>query len=476
MGQRLFKFQRQFIEQSMAPNIDTAALSIPRGNGKSWLAARILTGELKKRIPHQEYHLCAASIEQARKVYRFIKADLLPRPLKRGRWRFIDSTTRIGITYEDEHGDALTKLTVLSSKGKTAMGIVGCPVLVADEPGSWEVIGGELMYDAIQTAQGKPGSPLKVIYIGTIWPSHSGWWPELIHRGSHDSTYVQVLKGDRNHWDDIREVRRVNPLKWHYSETRKKLLEELAEAKRIDRKKALFCSAYMNVPTRDATDVLLTVEDWERMTRRAVQPRGEADPVVGVDLGGRRSWCAATAVWPDTMRVEAFAIMGGELSVSEYEKQDLVPSGTYQRLIDNGSLLVAEGKRNVPVTMLVDEIFTRWGDVRVIVADRFKFDALEEDIDWRAPVEARRLQWSDYTADIGALDTVAIDGKMNVAPECRALLAHSIEQAVVKGDDSNNVKLVKLNTRTQRDDVAVSWVLATGALDRYPILSPIEMH
>ena len=474
--QRLFKFQKTFIERAMAPDIDTAALSIPRGNGKSWLAARILTGELEKRIPHQEYHLCAASIEQARKVYRFLKADLLARPPRRGRWRFIDSATRIGVHYIDEHGDALTKLTVLSSKGKTAMGIVGCPVLVADEPGSWEVIGGELMYDAIQTAMGKPFSPLKVIYIGTIWPSHSGWWPELIYRGSHDSTYVQVLKGSRKRWDEISEVRRVNPLKWRYRETRNKLREELAEARRFDKKKSLFCSAYMNVPTRDETDVLITVEDWERMTRRSVQPRGEEDPVVGVDLGGRRSWCAATAVWSDTMRVEAFAIMGGELLVSEYEKQDLVPRGTYQALIDNGSLLVAEGKRNVPVAMLVDEIFKRWGGARVIVADRFKFDALEEDIDWRAPVEARRMQWSDYTADIGALDTVAIDGTMNVDPACRALLAHSIEQAVVKGDDSNNVKLVKINKNTQRDDVAVSWVLATGALDRYPILPPIEMH
>ena len=44
------------------------------------------------------------------------------------------------------------------------MGIVGCPLLVADEPGSWEVNGGQLMADAIQTAQGKPGSPLRVVF------------------------------------------------------------------------------------------------------------------------------------------------------------------------------------------------------------------------------------------------------------------------------------------------------------------------
>ena len=461
----------------MAPDIDTAALSIPRGNGKSWLAARILKGELVRRIPNMEYLLCAASIEQARLCYRFIKADLERQPLRRGRWRFIDSTTRIGIHYENDAGVAMTKLRVLSSKAKTAMGIVGCPLIVADEPASWEVIGGELMHDAIQTAMGKPGSPLRVIYIGTLWPAKpGGWWAELIHRGSHDSTYVQTLQGHRKSWNEIREVRRVNPLKWRYAETRNKLREELKEANHIDKKKALFCSAYMNVPTRSEQDVLITVEDWEIVTARAVQPRGEGDPVVGVDLGGRRSWCAATAVWSETMRVEAFAIMGGELLVSEYEKQDLVPRGTYQALIDNGSLLVAEGKRNVPVAMLVDEIFKRWGGARVIVADRFKFDELEEDIDWRAPVEARRMRWSEATEDIGDLDRAAIDGAMNIDPDCRALLAHSIEQAVVSEDDANNVRLVKLNSRTQRDDVAVSLVLATGALDRYPALTPIQIY
>ena len=474
--QRLFKFQRTFVERAMAPDIDTAALSIPRGNGKSWLAAHILKGELKKLIPHVEYHLCAASIEQARKCYRFIKADLSARPPKRGRWRFIDSTTRIGIHYENEHGIALTKLTILSSKGKTAMGIVGCPLLVADEPGSWEAIGGELMHDAIQTAQGKPGSPLKVIYIGTIWPSHSGWWPELIYQGSDESTYVQVLKGSRKHWDKLSEVRRVNPLKWYYAETRKKLLTERAKAQRNDRKKALFCSALMNVPTRGDLDVLIPVEDWDRMARRTVQPRGAGDPVVGVDLGGRRSWCAATAVWVDTMRVEAFAIMGGELTIEKYEEQDLVPRGTYQRLVDNGSLLVAVGRRQPPVSMLVDEIFARWGGARVIVADRFKFDQLEEDVDWRAPVEARRMRWSEATEDIGDLDKLAVDGTMTIDPACRALLAHSVEQAVVLEDDANNVRLVKRNTRTQRDDVAVAWVLAAGALDRYPLLEPIRVY
>ena len=163
-------FQKEFLKKALSPEVDTAALSIPRGNGKSWLAAHILTRCLTPGDPlyvvGAEYLLCAASIEQARICYRFIRAELEPL----GGYRFIDSATRIGIT----HTRSNTRLRVLSSNGKTSMGIVGCPILVADEPGSWEVVGGTLMFDAIQTAQGKPGSPLKVIYIGTLAPASSG--------------------------------------------------------------------------------------------------------------------------------------------------------------------------------------------------------------------------------------------------------------------------------------------------------------
>ena len=55
--------------------------------------------------------------------------------------------------------------------GKTAMGLVNTPYCIMDEPGSYETVGGQLMFDAIQTAQGKPFSPLKAIYIGTLAPA-----------------------------------------------------------------------------------------------------------------------------------------------------------------------------------------------------------------------------------------------------------------------------------------------------------------
>ena len=108
-----------------------------------------------------------------------------------GEYRFIDSTTRISVTHKPTN----TKLRVLSSNGRTAFGIVGTPLLVADEPGSWEIIGGGLLHDAVITALGKPGSPLRCIFIGTLAPATSGWWHDLIADGSGPTTYVPGAQG-----------------------------------------------------------------------------------------------------------------------------------------------------------------------------------------------------------------------------------------------------------------------------------------
>ena len=180
---KLKPFQRRFLKGALDPAVDVAALSIPRGNGKSALAGELLSRVLDPSDDlfrsGTESVLLAASIEQARIVYRFVRENLEPR----GGYRFLDSVTRCGIT----HAGTNTRLRIIGSNGKTAMGLVNTPFAICDEPGSWEVKGGALMYDALSTAIGKPMSPLKVILIGTLAPSTSGWWTDLIQKGSNGS-------------------------------------------------------------------------------------------------------------------------------------------------------------------------------------------------------------------------------------------------------------------------------------------------
>ena len=133
-------FQRRFIKRAFADGIDTAVLSLPRGNGKSCLGggimARCLTPGDVLHEPGKEYVLVASSLEQARVVFGFVRAELEGRE----GYRYLDSVTRIGIT----HRATNTRLRVLSSKAKSAFGIVGCPLLIFDEPGALETVGGTL--------------------------------------------------------------------------------------------------------------------------------------------------------------------------------------------------------------------------------------------------------------------------------------------------------------------------------------------
>ena len=237
------------MKAATAPGVHLAALSLPRGNGKSRLAAhlveRILTPSDPLFRPGTESVLCAASIEQSRIVFRFARAELEPL----GGYRFIDSATRAAIL----HVASNTRLRVLGSNGKTAFGLVGCPWAICDEPGAWEVTGGQLLYDAIETSKGKPGSPLRSLYIGTIAPSLSGWWSELATSKSGKGRTVLTLQGSRETWDQWRTVARCNPLTKIAPEFRKQLREELKAAVADSRLKARFLSYRLNSPLKKAS-------------------------------------------------------------------------------------------------------------------------------------------------------------------------------------------------------------------------------
>ena len=132
-----------------------------------------------------------------------------------------------------------------------------------------------MLFDAIITALGKPNSPMRTVFIGTLAPSMGGWWHDLIADGSSGSTYIQGLQGDVEKWDTWSEIRRCNPLTAISPEFRKRLKVERDDARLDSRLKARFLSFRLNQPSGDESEVLLTVSDWERVTARKY-PSGQA--------------------------------------------------------------------------------------------------------------------------------------------------------------------------------------------------------
>ena len=257
----------------------------------------------------------------------------------------------------------------------------------------------------------------------------------------------------------------VNPLASISPEFRAKLRQERADARRDTRLKARFLSYRLNTPTQDESTVLLTVEDWERVCSRPVPPR-EGRPLVGVDLGGGRSWSAATAVWRSG-RVEAVAVAPGVPGLEAQEKRDRVPAGLYRKLVQGGRLRIAEGLRVQPPSQLYQAVVSRWGVPASIYCDRFRLSELQDVIQGGCPVIARVQRWSEASSDIRALRKLAADGPLSVEVTSRELITASLAVAVVKNDDQGSVRLVKSGTHnTARDDVAAALLLAAGALER----------
>ena len=454
---KLLPFQRRFVAAAMGDGIRTAALSIPRGGGKSTLAGIMAADALKAAKPHEEIALVAASLEQGRIVFKVVR-----RLLGEAGYRYLDSTTKVGITAPNG-----AKLRVLASSGRTAMGLMSVPLVIADEPGAWQVRDGELLWDAIVTAQGKPESSLRCVLIGTLAPMGrpGHWWHELVASGSRGSVYVQALQGDPKKWSQWREIKRVNPLMNKFAESRAVLIEERDAALRDTRLKARFMSYRMNVPSADESELLLTVDDWERMSARDVPPRS-GRPIVGIDLGGGRAWSAATAVW-QSGRIEAIAMAPGIPSLADQEKNDHVPAGLYQKLADIGVLTIATGLRVQPPAMLLAAVRENWGRPASMVADRFRLPELRDAAGSGARIVARVTRWSEASADIRALRKFAADGPFSVAETSRPLLAASLAAALVKSDDQGSVRLIKRGSNnTARDDVAQSLTLAAGSYER----------
>ena len=452
-------FQRRFLAGALAPGVRTSALSLPRANGKTTLASMLAYRVVNPRSSlfrrGTESHLVSSSLGQSRRTaFRLLKARVEARP-DCDSYRVSENRNECAVT----HLPTDTRISVLAPKAATAQGLVGCPWVIGDEPGSWDVLGGFAMHEAIQTAQGKPQSPLHVLYIGTLAPQKGDWWPSLVKRGSSDSRFVACLQADPKRWDDVEEIRRVNPLAWQYPESRAVLLDELEDATRDEASKATFLSYRLNLPARNEQEVLLTVEDWQRVIERPV-PERDGRAVVGLDFGSSRAWSSATAIY-ENGRCEAIAVAPGVPSIADQEKRDRVPPATYARLLERGQLHVDADRRVPRVSKLLDKVWEF--NPAVLIVDRFRIGEVLDAVRGRCRVVPRVWQWSSASEDIRHLRRLCADGPLAVDEASRGLLAVSLAAAKVVNDSSGNMRLVKRGTNNSaRDDVAVSLTLAAA--------------
>ena len=335
-GGGLLPFQQAFTDAVCRVNNppEIAAASWPRASGKSWLCgglvARSLTPGDPLFEPQVENILVSSSTAQARIVLDFAHAAL--GESEAYRWKADGAI----------HLASRARVRIVSSDARRALGLgANVRLIVCDEPGAWSPVQGRRLWDAMVTSLGKRKT--QILVVGTIAPAiltgPASWFPALVASGSGDGRHISLLQADPAKWKDFEEVLRVNPVAAINPHLRRVLEREHRAALASERAARTFRQYRLNIPGDPVeSQPLITSAEWERVCGRPV-PAVEGKPVIGVDLGGNRSWSAAAAVWPNG-RIEAWALAPGVPSLADQEREDQVAEASYSELVRSGGLAV----------------------------------------------------------------------------------------------------------------------------------------
>ena len=259
-------FHRRWIRDAFAPDVEIAALSCPRGAAKSWLAGHLAAEGVRPDSPLWqpgiETIIVSGSLEQSRIMLSFVREALAD---VEDNYRWLDSGQRLACT----HKATGTRLRVLSSSGKRAMGLSQFGTIYADEPGAWQARDGELLWQALTGSLGKREGQ-RVVVIGTRAPAEAGsWWPELLDAGSGPGLHITALTAlEDAAWDSYRTLQKVNPLVTVNASLRRTILRERDAARRNPTLRPAYEAYRLNRQVDVFADVLCQVDEWKRVEAR----------------------------------------------------------------------------------------------------------------------------------------------------------------------------------------------------------------
>ena len=465
----LLPFQKRFVDaltrKQGAPEI--GILCTPRAQGKSWLCGQLIGRSLSPGdVLHEdsvENVLVASSRSQAQITLEFARQALEDVPGIR--WS-VDGAIHVA---------SRARIKIISSDARRSLGLgAHARWLFCDEPSAWSPQAGRRLFDSMRTALGK--RKCQIVLCGTVAPSPmqgpGSWWPELVKAGSGAGIHLELLQADETKWRDWDECLRVNPAHLVNSFLEKTLRREYEEAVKSERAAIPFRQYRLNLPGGESTgeQPLITSEEWGRICARPLPPC-EGSPVIGVDLGGSRSWSAASALWPSG-RIESWALAPSSPSLADQEKQDQTPEGTYTELVRSGGLSVDEFRAVPDVGDLLARIWA-WAPL-CIVADNYRSPELYKAVGNRCRVVERGRGSSESTSNVQALRSLLLDTEAGITESSRALLGASFEQTNLVIDGAGVTKVVKARSKRSRDDAAAALLLAAGELARRPAPLPLR--
>ena len=225
-----------------------------------------------------------------------------------------------------------------------------------------------------------------------------------------------------------------------------------------------FKSLWLNMGLSDVLQgTLLEAHVWESIEGEAER---EGPYVLGLDLGSSTSQSAACAYYPETGRLEGFAMFPEQSSLADRAQADNV-GVLYSQCAQRGELLQA-GLMVSDISELLSEALDRWGRPAAIAADRFKKAELVGHLVSLSYPDAalvlRGMGWHDGAEDVRGFQLAALGGQ--VTPVKSLILRASMGEARVVSDVAGNWKLARGSAGGRRskakDDVVAAAILAVA--------------
>ena len=402
--------------------------------------------------------IIASSFEQGLIIFRHIINFLEPTFERyKGRFRINNSMSRANV--RDRETGAIVQ--VLGSDPRRLHGHAP-KLIIADELAQWPPGQIDRILAALETSRGKiPGS--RMLWIGTR-PASPGHPFAAALGGGVGYSQVHAARPDDPPFQR-RSWARANPSLDAMPDLEAALRREARRAKIEPSALAQFRALRLNQGVPDTVEsVVLEPETWSRI-------EGDADRrgpyVLGVDLGGAAAMSAASAYWPESGRLESYAVFPELPTLDERGRRDGV-ARLYSDMAGRGELGVA-GHRVSDVPGLLGECLTRWGGPELVVCDDWRQAELRQHLEAigfpLASLETRRMGWKDGGEDVRDFRRAALDGQLRPLPSL--LLRSALAEARTISDPAGNSKLARKSEggRRQgaRDDAIAAAILAVGA-------------
>ena len=471
----LYAWQRDFLENAYRPNCLNATLTTGRKNGKSGLLASIVAYHLSRHGVRQGWRGIGVSIggPQATQffedVFELMQVSGMLEELdeESGKPRLRAMRTIPGKFRVDS---AAAEFRLMTSNPTTSGVGASVDLALLDELGSYPESSRNLVRNVETSTSARSGRSIAItvegIQNGFCDARYADWKadPDRHHYARHTAAKDCAL-------DDPEAWRAANPGLGQIKSLEYMRLES-AKALRDPAIQGSFRHLELNQRTSELSDLVVSVDDWMRCevdTAEDLPPR-DGPLLLGVDLGGARSFSAACACWPATMRVEGLLAIGAIPDLMDRGRSDGVDD-RYLKFEAEGSLVVCPGSELVEHDWLLELLEDKYGVPELAVADEYRR------AEFLAAMRAGGHYWPYLLRRMGAgpsgSEDVRAFQRAVVRQEVRIVRSlawvSAITETKMRLHPTTRLPSIGPRRSTARIDLLAAGTLALGAAERWRI-------